>query len=352
MNTVNGSHYAVGFIIASFLSWLMTGLMRKIAIGIGLTDKPDGGRKIQKQPVPYLGGIGIMLSFIVTLYLGLFFEHVTRETSLDIFYLLLPAVIMGLVGLWDDIRNLSPHFRLMIQVIMGLTASLTITFGSTSGSATGNASFDLLISIIWIVGITNAINFFDNMDGGAAVASFVVSLGIALYSLLTSQPYIAGFAFLITGSLLGFFIWNRRPARIYMGDAGALFLGMLLATVAIRIDPYAETKFVSLAIPILFLALPIIDTSVVVIDRIRRGKSPLEGGKDHLSHRLALKGLRHRYILYIFALISATFQIAIFASIYVNKVTEIFFVAAAFIFFAFSLIYFSRLPIENEHKSK
>ena len=129
-------------------------------------------------------------------------------------------------------------------------------------------------------------------------------------------------------------------------------MGMLLATVAIRIDPYAETKFVSLAIPILFLALPIIDTSVVVIDRIRRGKSPLEGGKDHLSHRLALKGLRHRYILYIFALISATFQIAIFASIYVNKVTEIFFVAVAFIFFAFSLIYFSRLPIENEHKSK
>ena len=189
---------------------------------------------------------------------------------------------------------------------------------------------------------------FDNMDGGAAVAAFMVSIGIAAYSILTKQPYIAGFAFLITGALLGFFLWNRRPARIYMGDAGALFLGMLLATITIRIDPNAESKVASLSVPIFLLALPILDTSVVVINRIRRGQSPLQGGKDHLSHRLALKGIRHRYILYIFAAISAIFQISIFASIYVSKIFELILFSFNFILFVFSLIYFSRLPIEDE----
>ena len=280
-------HFSVGFLLALFLSWAITGIMRKIAIRVGLTDKPDGERKSQSEPVPYLGGLGIMLSFALVVCVGVVFSDLAKESLKDLFYLLAPAAFMGIIGLWDDIRNLSPHFRLMMQVIMGLTASLTITFGSTSGNATNNATFNLLMSIFWIVGITNALNFFDNIDGGAAVAAFMVSIGITIYSFITSQSYIAGFAILIAGSLVGFFIWNRRPARIYMGDAGSLFLGTLLATIAIRIDPVVESKLVSLLVPILFLALPILDTSVVVVDRIRKGKSPLQGGKDHLSHRLA-----------------------------------------------------------------
>ena len=347
MTTINMKEYILGFLLAFFISWVMTGLMRMTAIKIGLTDKPDGGRKSQKEPVPYLGGVGIMFSFICVLAIGLAFKDFTYKTQIEIVYLLLPAVLMGLVGLWDDIRNLSPHFRLMMQVIMGLAASLTITFGSTSGSATGNPTFDLLISILWIVGITNAINFFDNMDGGAAIAAFMVGLGMGTYSLLTAQPYIAGFAFLITGSLMGFFVWNRRPARIYMGDAGSLFLGMLLATIAIRIDPINESKVTSLATPILFLALPILDTSVVVISRISRGQSPLQGGQDHLSHRFALRGIRSRYILYSFVIISAAFQTPIFLAIYLRHEWEILTFVLAAIGFIFTFVFFFRLPIKD-----
>jgi UDP-GlcNAc:undecaprenyl-phosphate GlcNAc-1-phosphate transferase len=350
MNYIFTNQYIAGFALALLSSWLLTGLMRKIALAIDITDKPDGERKSQREPVPYLGGLGIMLSLLLTILIGVSFQNVTPETRTDIIFLILPATILGLVGLWDDIKNLTPHFRLMIQVIMGLAGSLTITFGSTSGSATGNDTLDLLLSIFWIVGITNAINFFDNIDGGAAVASFMTAMGTLVYGLLTNQPYIAGFSVILAGSLVGFFIWNRRPARIYMGDAGSLFLGTLLASITIRINPETDTKLSSLALPILFLALPILDTSVVVINRLVRGISPLQGGQDHLSHRLALKGLRHRYILYFFAIVAAIFQFPLFASLYLNDTQELIAIFLSATLFVMAFFYFFRMPIVNAHK--
>jgi UDP-GlcNAc:undecaprenyl-phosphate GlcNAc-1-phosphate transferase len=350
MNSITPMVYVIGFSLSLFLSWILTGLLRRIALHVGLTDKPDGGRKSQKQPIPYLGGIGIILSFLLVLFFGLLYQEVTRETLIDVIYLVLPATILGFIGLWDDVKNLSPQFRLMIQVIMGLAGSLTITFGSTSGSATSNRSLDLLLSIFWIVGITNAINFFDNMDGGAAVATFMTSIGMMIYGILTNQPYISGFSALLMGSLVGFFLWNRRPARIYMGDAGALFLGILLATIVIRIDPATDSKITSLALPILFLALPILDTSVVVISRILRGQSPLQGGQDHLSHRLALKGIRHRYILYIFALVAMIFQLPIFVSLFLGVTGELLTLGLSALLFLFAFVGFYRLPIVHVRK--
>jgi UDP-GlcNAc:undecaprenyl-phosphate GlcNAc-1-phosphate transferase len=231
---------------------------------------------------------------------------------------------------------------------MGLAGSLTITFGSTTGSISGNSTLDLLFSIFWIVGITNAINFFDNMDGGAAIACFISSFGFCAYGFLTGQPYIGVFGLLLMGVLAGFFIWNRRPARIYMGDSGALFLGILLATITIRIDPVADSKLVSFAIPILFLALPILDTTVVVINRIRSGRSPLEGGRDHLSHRLAIIGLTNRKILYRFTLISFLFQVPIFLTLVTSSSLEFAMVIIGLLTFAHLLYTFSKIPIVYE----
>ena len=331
MQDLESKYLIVGFFFSFAFSWTLTGIMRRLALFANITDRPDGGRKSQKEPVPYLGGLAITLSVLVTVLLGSFFVSLTSEAKADLFYLLIPATILSLVGLWDDIKELSPQFRLMIQVILGLAASLTITFGSTTGSATGKNTIDLLLTIFWIVGITNALNFFDNVDGGAAVASFMTALGLAIYSILTGQPYLTSFGAILMGVMLGFFVWNRKPARIYMGDSGALFLGMLLATIAVRVDPQTDSKWAAFSVPVFLLALPILDTSTVVINRVLNKRSPLQGGKDHLSHRLATKGLRHRYILYSFSMISLLFQLPIFLYLVLGKTGETF-VLSIFLF--------------------
>ena len=348
MSDLNLETKILAFFFAFATSLVLSGVMRKIAMSLRIFDRPDGGRKSQREPVPYLGGVAIMTSFLVTVVIGVFVVSPSKEVRSDILYLILPAAALGIIGLWDDIKELSPHFRLMVQVLLGLVASLTITFGSTSGSATGNQSADLLLSIFWIVGITNALNFFDNLDGGAAVASFMTALGVFLYSSITNQHYLAIFGLVLMGVLAGFFYWNRRPARIYMGDSGALFLGILLATIAIRIDPETDSKWTSFAVPIFLLALPILDTCVVVISRLMNSHSPLQGGRDHLSHRLALRGVRHRVILYFFAITSALFQIPIFVFLRVNLQWELAIALTYLSLFIFALVYFIRIKVKYE----
>ena len=348
MQNLESKYLIAGVIFSFVLSWSLTGIMRRIALFANITDKPDGGRKSQKEPVPYLGGLAITLSVLVTIVLGSFFVSLTPEMRADLFYLLVPATILSFVGLWDDMRELSPQFRLMIQVLLGLAASLTITFGSTTGSATGNQTLDLLLTIFWIVGITNALNFFDNLDGGAAVASFMSAFGLFLYSTLTNQPYLASFGVILMGVMLGFFVWNRRPARIYMGDSGALFLGMLLATIAVRIDPQTDSQWAAFSVPVFLLALPILDTSTVVISRVLKKRSPLQGGKDHLSHRLATKGIRHRYILYLFAGISLLFQAPIFLYLQLGKNAEYFVLSLFLVLMIFAWTFFYRIQIKYE----
>lgn len=348
MSDLNLETKTLAFFFAFATSLVLSGVMRKIAMSLRIFDRPDGGRKSQREPVPFLGGVAIMTSFLVTVVIGVFVVSPSKEVRTDILYLLLPAAALGIIGLWDDIKELSPHFRLMVQVLLGLAASLTITFGSTSGGATGNQSADLLLSIFWIVGITNALNFFDNMDGGAAIASFMTALGIFIYSSITNQTYLAIFGLVLMGVLAGFFYWNRRPARIYMGDSGALFLGILLATIAIRIDPETDSKWTSFAVPVFLLALPILDTSVAVIGRLMNSRSPLKGGRDHLSHRLALRGVRHRTILYFFAITSALFQMPIFIFLIVNLQWELVIALTYSSLFFIALVYFMRIKVKYE----
>jgi len=150
------------------------------------------------------------------------------------------------------------------------------------------------------------------------------------------------------GVLAGFFYWNRRPARIYMGDSGALFLGILLATIAIRIDPQTDSKWTSFAVPVFLLVLPILDTCVVVSSRLFNSRSPLQGGKDHLSHRLAVKGIRHRNILYLFALFSISFQIPIYIFLRVNFEWEILVVFLYSLLFILAFIYSVRIKVKYE----
>jgi UDP-GlcNAc:undecaprenyl-phosphate GlcNAc-1-phosphate transferase len=191
-------------------------------------------------------------------------------------------------------KNLPPLPRFVAQTVAGLFTAFILIATDNVGNPTGSQLFDSVITIFWVVGICNSINFFDNLDGGAAGTVAVSSLGIAAIALGEGQELIAALSIVTAGSTLGFLMWNKSPAKIYMGDAGALFLGVIVSVLTIRLNPGIAPQWSSIALLPMLLAVPILDTCVAVFSRIKRGISPFTGGKDHLSHRLMRKGLSKR----------------------------------------------------------
>ena len=286
-----GLQYFLLFFATFALVGMLTPLMRKIAISNKIYDLPNAAHKTHKEPVPYLGGVAIIIGVTVISYAAAIYKNFNKNDYLLLTSVLAPAIILGLIGLWDDLRNLRPGPRLAIQTVAGIFTAYILISQDTVGNPTGSQTLDAIITIIWIVGICNSINFFDNVDGGAAGTVAISSLGLFYLTYQNQQFFIAALSSVTAGATIGFLLWNKSPARIYMGDAGALFLGVLIATLTIRLQPDTDALWKSLATPILLLAVPIFDTTTVVISRIRRGVSPLQGGHDHLSHRLMGKGM-------------------------------------------------------------
>ena len=295
------------FVISYALVGLLTPIMRKIALAQGVLDLPNSAHKSHKNPVPYLGGGAIIIGVVTVSYVAL----ISNEFIWSNFWLatsvLGPAVAMGLVGLWDDLKNLNPLPRFIGQSIAGLVIAFILILNDNIGNPTGFTAIDAVATILWIVGICNSINFFDNLDGGAAGTVAITAISLTYLAITGNQYFIAALSIVIAGSTLGFLIWNRAPARIYMGDAGALFLGLLLATLTIRFKPSTDNSVSSFATPVLLLAIPILDTTVAVFSRLRRKVSPFQGGKDHLSHRLVRYGLSRKVAAITLWLLSALY---------------------------------------------
>lgn len=265
--------------------------MRKVAVAIGAMDKPNLERKTQKEPVPYLGGLAIAISIVVLTFAAVIRSDNTQTTFPLAATLLFPAIFLGLMGLIDDLASLNPLPRLIIQTVMAIAVSVFLIRTDTVGITLDGTFLDEIIMTVWIIGICNSINFFDNLDGGAAGTVAVSTIGIALIALGEGQELIAALSIVTAGSTIGFLMWNKPPAKIYMGDAGALFLGVVVAVLTIRLNPGIAPKWNSISLLPMLLAVPILDTCVAVLSRIRRGISPFTGGKDHLSHRLMRRGL-------------------------------------------------------------
>jgi UDP-GlcNAc:undecaprenyl-phosphate GlcNAc-1-phosphate transferase len=290
--TYSISQYLFIGLAAFLLTGLMTWPTRKLAIRIGAMDRPNLDRKTQKEPVPYLGGVSIALTILVISYTTIAINDPTSEKFKLASYVLIPALVLGLMGLIDDLKGLNALPRLVVQTIAAVFVSIILIQTETMGFAFGNQIVDVAVTILWIVGICNSINFFDNLDGGAAGTVAASTIGIFFVAFGEGQELIAALAILTAGATVGFLLWNKAPAKIYMGDAGALFLGLVIATLTIRMDPGIKPNWQSIAIPVILLAIPILDTTVAVVSRVYRGLSPLEGGKDHLSHRLVRIGMK------------------------------------------------------------
>ena len=268
----------------------LTPVMRLLAIRIGAFDSPNSARKAQKEPVPYLGGVAIVIGIVFVSYAALLYSDFSETTFLLASSVLMPALVMAVMGLVDDLKGLQPWPRLALQTATAMAMSTVLILTHTIGTPLNNRFLDSLITIFWIVGVCNSINFFDNLDGGASGTVAVITLLLFFIAFDRQQILISALAIVTAGATAGFLVWNRPPAKIYMGDAGALFLGIIVSVLTIRLDPGIASRSKSLSILLALMAVPILDTTVAVCSRIYRGISPFQGGRDHLSHRLMRMG--------------------------------------------------------------
>ena len=282
------------FLVSLLIAAISTPFFRNLALKQKILDTPNSERKIQRTAVPYLGGFGIALAVVLTTFVAITFSEATSENYFLALSVLAPAIVLGLIGFIDDKKHLTPLSRFIAQTFAGVFTALVLILTNTVGNPTNSVFLDALLTIIWVVGICNAINFFDNMDGAAGGISALSGFGFAVIGLQNGQYFVAAFGLVLSGACVGYLFWNWNPAKIYMGDAGALFIGIILAALAVRVDPVSVSGIGAFFVPICVLALPILDTTTVVIDRLRRKVSPFEGGLDHLSHRLRRKGLSVR----------------------------------------------------------
>jgi UDP-GlcNAc:undecaprenyl-phosphate GlcNAc-1-phosphate transferase len=322
--SITVAQFAILGIAAFALTGLLTWPVRALAIRLGAMDAPNMARKTQTEPVPYLGGVAIALG-ISLITLGAVFvgaDNFAGENNDQLkdlaLTILLPALVLGAMGLFDDLRSLSPWPRLIVQTVVGTIVAFVIVENGTIGTPFGNSGatdsgswINTAVTIFWIVGICNSINFFDNLDGAASGTVAIAALGVFVIAFDRGQELVSALSIVTAGATIGFLMWNKSPAKIYMGDAGALFLGIIISVATIRLNPGITPIWQSLAIPVILLAVPLLDTCVAVFSRLAHGLSPLTGGKDHLSHRLVRGGLTRR--LAAISLWSASGVCALFA---------------------------------------
>jgi UDP-GlcNAc:undecaprenyl-phosphate/decaprenyl-phosphate GlcNAc-1-phosphate transferase len=282
-------------ILASgLLAFLVTPFTRVLARRLGMLDQP-GLRKGHQLPVPLLGGLAIYLALAVA-----FITFGSRDWLAEGMAILGGATVLFLTGLWDDRYGMPAWVKLAAQVV---AAFVVMAVGVRVGLL-GNWWLDGLITLVWIVGITNAVNLLDNMDGLAAGTTAVAAVFFFVMAALEGQGLVASLAAALFGASLGFLFYNFAPAVSFMGDSGSLTLGFLLSVIAIKIRfinyPLAATWMA----PIIVLGVLIFDTTLVSLSRLRRGRSIFQGGTDHTSHRLAQLGLgqpRAVFTLYLVA---------------------------------------------------
>ena len=278
--------YVAAFAASALVSVVLVAVSIRVAPRLGLVDGPDGGRKTQDHEIPKLGGAAVAVTFsaaflILSIVLG---DPGAVGLAASV---LLPALCVALIGFLDDIITLGPWLRLGTLSLF----ALVVWWTGTRVEISQLWWVDLLVTVLWIVGITNAVNLLDNSDGLAASTTLVASLGAGAIAALYGQNLIAGLSFALAGAALGFLWHNWHPASVYLGDAGAYFLGFLLAIVTLRLRPVSIDLPWSALIPVLLLLLPIADTCFVVLRRLRERRHPFTAGRDHLSHLLMDRGL-------------------------------------------------------------
>lgn len=295
-------YHLISFVVAATVVLAVTPVVKHLGLRSGKVDQPNH-RKMHKQPMVRLGGVSIFIGVLVALvaiWLTGGFGLLPPAKEYEIWGVTLGGLLFFLIGLADDLYDLSPFTRLFLQVVvasMAWQAGVQIDFLTVPladvGLVTLPAWLSLPITTLWLVGMANAINWIDGLDGLAAGVSGIAAVIMLIVCLFMDQPAAAIIAAALAGGALGFLRYNFNPAQIFMGDGGAYFMGFTLAGVGV-VGLVKSVTTVAVLLPFLILAVPILDMSAVIFQRLRSGSSPFIADNRHLHHRLLETGLSHR----------------------------------------------------------
>lgn len=300
-----GVRWLYVFLFSVSLAAAMTPVVRRIALRLDILDVP-GGRKIHEKATPLLGGVAIIVAFNAALLANMILEQ-------QMIILLWGGLVVAAVSLYDDVRGLSARIKLLVQL---LVVAVMIVFGICLNLFPFNTLWgyvlNVVFTVIWIIGITNSMNFIDGMDGLASGVAAIIALFMGIVAYQTDQPFMGWIAIAMVGSCLGFLPFNfglRRPAAIYLGDTGSTFIGFILAALAIKGDWAENSRIVSFSAPVLIFWVLIYDMAYITVERILSGKVRTVKewidyvGTDHIHHRLySLLGDKRRAVLFIYFL--------------------------------------------------
>ncbi|PLS17856.1 undecaprenyl-phosphate alpha-N-acetylglucosaminyl 1-phosphate transferase [Bacillus sp. M6-12] len=292
-------------LICFIASIIITPIVKKFALKIGATDTPNQ-RKVHQKIMPRLGGLAIYISFII----GILILNPYNESIIPI---LIGSVIIIVTGVLDDLFELSAKIKLLGQVAAALVVVVAggVQVDYINLPFNGEIHFGIFsipLTIIWIVGVTNAINLIDGLDGLAAGVSSIALITISAMAFLKGEVFVLSVALIVLGSTLGFLVYNFHPAKIFMGDTGALFLGYIIAVLSLL--GFKSTTMISLIVPVIILGVPISDTFFAIIRRIVHKKPLGAPDKSHLHHCLLRAGFSHRQTVLLIYAIAALFGVA------------------------------------------
>ena len=292
-NTVfqTGLFFAFAAILFSFLlAFILTPLARKLALRFGCLDLPDGKRKMHKAPIPYFGGLSILVGFLVS---ALLFSFMTMGMiPTEIFVMLVGGAGICLVGLLDDMYDIRPGYKFLAQIAV---AAFTVYFGggieytTVWGLSLQLGGFSFPITVFWIVLIINAVNLIDGLDGLAGGVCALESFALFVTAIVMDSPVCAIASAAICGASLGFLPYNINGATIFMGDAGAMLIGYVMACISV-FGLFKSQALFSIVVPALIFALPLMDTVLAFCRRILSGRNPFRADKQHLHHKLLYNG--------------------------------------------------------------
>jgi len=339
----------LAFLVALFASLVLAVPVRALALRVGMVDLP-GPRKVHLQPIPLLGGLAIYGGVLLGVY-SLF----QGEARAQICGILAGATLIAAVGILDDRGWL--HHQVKLFIGMPLAAGILLlsgihaqVFSVLVGGRIGEV-LDALLSVVWVVGITASFSILDHMDGLCAGIAAMASMFFAMLAYLNGQTLVSVLAAALLGAAAGFLRWNFKPAKIFMGDGGAMFLGFLMATLGLKLRLEHSNHFASWLVPVLVLGATIFDTTLVTISRSRRGLLPFATpGKDHAAHRLANVKLGQRGAVLVMYLIGAiSGSLAILAS-YLSTTRTILLAATVIVTTLIGVALLERAPYEKQAK--
>ena len=303
------------FLIATFASLVITPLIRRLCQRFQLLDVPADDRRLHQKGIPRLGGVAIYLSCVIALSALIFTDNnltlALRSYRSDFLVVLVPATLVLLLGIYDDLRGTNAVVKFLV---LGLIASLFYAMGGRIetlpipfvGVFTLHPVIGYLITVFWLVGIANAFNLIDGMDGLASGAALFSSMVILVLSLARAHPLSIVVTLVLCGALVGFLRYNFNPASIFLGDSGALFVGFLLAGLSV-VGVQKATTAVAVITPILAFGLPVVDTGVTMARRMISGRPIFQGDAEHIHHMLLARGWSQRRVVLILYGVCALF---------------------------------------------